>query len=151
MDTMNAHEEKFLKEYKIKVGTKTYVFQNVSLEKSPIGKWVVTYGKVHDMMKAVAATILADKEQALTFDELEHLAQTAEVSMAKIAELIKVDRSTITKWKKGDGMVPYTESYCLKDKLPKLIFDFEDKMETAQNRASYWLEKGKLPYPKDVA
>lgn len=103
------------------------------------------------MMKAVAATILADKEQALTFDELEHLAQTAEVSMAKIAELIRVDRSTITKWKKGDGLVPYTESYCLKDKLPKLIFDFEDRLETAQNRASYWLEKGKLPYPKDVA
>jgi hypothetical protein len=151
MDIMNAHDEKCLKEYKIKVGTRTYIFQNIALERSPIGKWVITYGKVQEMMKAVAATILADKEQALTFDELEHLAQTADLSMAKIADMIKVDRSTITKWKKGDGMVPYTESYCLKDKLPQLIFEFDDRLETAQHRVSYWLEKGKLPYPNDMA
>jgi DNA-binding transcriptional regulator YiaG len=151
MDIMSAYEEKFLKEYKMKVGAKTYVFQNVKLEKSPIGKWVITYGKIQEMMKSVAAKILADKDQALTFDELEHLADTAELSMAKIAEMIKVDRSTITKWKKGDGIVPYTESYCLKDKLPQLIFEFDDRLETAQHRVSYWLEKGRLPYPKDVA
>lgn len=135
---MNANEGKFLKEYKIKVGIRTYVFQNVPLEKSPIGKWVVSYGTVHTMMKAVAATILADKDQALTFDELEHLADTAELSMAKIADLIKVDRSTITKWKKADGLIPYTDSYCLKDKLPKLIFEFEDRHDSAESRASFW-------------
>ncbi|MDQ3232065.1 MAG: hypothetical protein M3Q07_09615 [Pseudobdellovibrionaceae bacterium] len=148
---MNANEQKFLKEYKIKVGNRTYVFQNIPLEKSAIGKWVVSYGYVRSMMKAVAATILADKDQALTFEELEHLADTAELSMAKIADIIKVDRSTLTKWKNGAGLIPYTDSYCLKDKLPKLIFEFEDRQDTAQSRASFWFEKGQLPLPKDAA
>ncbi len=148
---MKASEQKFLKEYKIKLGPKTYIFQNIALEKSPIGKWTLSYDKMHQMMKAVAATILADKEKALSFDELEHLADTAELSMAKIADLIKVDRSTITKWKKGDGSIPYADSYCLKDKLPKIIFEFEDRQDNAVSRSTFWFEKGKLPYPKEGA
>ena len=144
---MRVNEGKFLEEYKIKVGHRTFVFLNVPLELSPIGKWSLSYGKVLDMMKSVAATILADKEEALTFAELEHLAETANLSMAKIADLIKVDRSTITKWKKAEGFLPYSDSYCLKDKLPKIIFEFEVRKDDAGSRADFWFKKGSLPRP----
>ncbi len=147
-DIMSANKLKTLKEYKIKVGDKIFVFRNVALELNPIGKWGLSFEKIQAMMKSVAAMILADKEQVLTFAELEHLANTANMSMAKIADLIKVDRSTITKWKKTNGCLPYTESYCLKDKLPKIIFDFEGRMNNAVGHASYWLNTGDLPRPE---
>jgi len=144
---MSANEGKILEKYKIQVGETSYIFLDVPLEISPIGKWVLSYGKVQEMMKSVAALILADKEKMLTFAELEHLAKTAEMSMAKIAELIKISRSAITKWKNIEGHIPYTDSYCLKDKLPKIIFDFEGRKDDAEDRADFWISKASLPRP----
>jgi hypothetical protein len=145
---MSANERNILEEYKIKVGSRSYVFSDVPLQVSPTGKWVLSYDKVQEMMKSVAAIILADKDQALTFAELEHLANTAGMSMAKIAELIQVDRSTITKWKRSEELIPFSDSYCLKDKFPKIIFEFEPRKDDMGERVDFWFTKGKLPRPK---
>jgi hypothetical protein len=53
---------------------------------------------------------------------------------------------------KFSTMHPMTrDTYCLKGKLPGIIFDFGDRAETAENRARYWLKKGHQPFPSDAA
>lgn len=148
---MKPGNEGRLEEFRIEVGPQTYTFHDIPLERSVSGKWSLSHSSVQHMMQAVSALILADKDQALTFPELEHLAKTAELSMAKIADLIKIDRSTITKWKRNEGLIPYSDSYCLKDKLPKIIFEFEVGHDSPESRCHFWIEKGGLPRPKGAA
>ena len=144
----NNKKEKVLKSYTMKIGAQSYVFHDIPLDKNPVGRWTINFGKIQSLMKAVAALILADLDKELSFDELEHLAKVAEMRMIAIAKLIHVDRSTITLWK-NKGRVPLAQSYCLKDKLAGIIFDNAEKRKRDPvDRSNYWLKETHLPVPK---
>lgn len=109
-----------LKEFKIKVGSKTFTFFDVALDLSPVGKWVLSQGKVAEMMRSVAAMILA-REDALTFEELDHLANTADMSMAEIAGLIGEGPPAVARWREANEVVPFSDGRRLKEELRKIL------------------------------
>jgi hypothetical protein len=115
-----ANYSSSLKKFKIKVGGKTFTFFDVALEWSPVGKWVLSHGKVAEMMVSVAAMILA-REDALTFEELEHLANTAEMSMAEIAGLIGEGPHAVERWREANEVVPFSDGRRLKEGLRKIL------------------------------
>lgn len=116
-----ANYSSSLKEFKIKVGSKTFKFYDVALDWSPIGKWVLSQGKIAEMMRSVAAMILAREEDALTFEELEHLADTADMSMAEIAGLIGEGPPAIARWREAKEVLPTSDGRRLKEGLRKVL------------------------------
>lgn len=137
------HEKQTI-DYEIKVGEDVYPFADIKLEQNAIGKWALPYSTVHLMMKSVASEIIANTDTQLSFAELEHLADTAELSMSKIADMLQISRSTITKWKSSGSMVPYAESFCLKTKLAQLIFN-DPRGNNPSGSKQFWQKSNKLP------
>ena len=144
--------KKNLKEYIIKVGKTSYIFHDVDLDQSPSGRWVLTYGILHKMMKSIAVLILADQSKELIFEELEHLVKTAEISFSDLAEEIRISKSTISKWKESGKAIPYTSSLAIKVKMMQRLFsDIENRSNDPQKTSSYLLDAAKLPYPAVAA
>jgi len=67
------------------------------------GEEGVSQAEIERVHRAIANEICGASEP-LTFDELEFLADTAGMSMAQVARVLGVHRSTITKWR-GRGSV----------------------------------------------
>ena len=148
---MKSSKNRFLESHIIKVGNISYIFTNVELEQSPSGKWGLSYRINQELMKAICADILANPDRILTFSELEFLANTAERSFAKIAEVVKINRSTISKWKSsGERDIPYHMGFTIKCKMAKIIFsDIEIGEDDAGQRMEFWIKKAKLrPFAK---
>lgn len=145
-----SSDQKYLEKFEIKVGKKTYIFKNMELTKNAIGKWGLSFETTLRMMRSVAGQILADLDLQLSFHELEFLAKVANMSMAKIAEMLGMSRSTLTKWKNGETTIAISDSYYLKSKLAKIIFeDIEIRKDSPESRLQFWTKNANLPAPEE--
>lgn len=142
---MKSHDH-VVPEYKIEVGASTYAFHDVALQKSASGKWTLTVGIIEKMKLAICAVIFSEDTQ-LTCAELEFVAKVAKLNMSDIAKLLKVDKSTVSKWRKDSGLVPYADSFVLKNKLPEIIFS---DRRTGQ-AYKFWITSQNLPTPTRLA
>ena len=62
-------------------------------------KKCLPYHTINKIYLSVAADILSDKEKELNYAELAFIAKLIPLSMSEIANLIKKNKSTISKWK----------------------------------------------------
>lgn len=146
-----SYENKYQEIYKMKVGDRDYIFEKVPLTHGAIGNWGISHETVVKMMKSVCVEILVNKDEVLSYDELQFLAKSAELRMGEIAELIGVDKSLLSKWKSGENKIQYLQSYCLKGKLPPLIFkDGDQRIFDTAKQAKGWRDRLGIPEPRQL-
>ena len=115
-------KNKMTTNYTVEIDKTKYYFEDLELKENAIGKMSLPYQTIDKIYLSVAADILSDREKELNYAELAFIAKRIPLSMSEIANLIKKNKSTISKWKEKDN-IPYDTSFVIKQKLSEIIFE----------------------------
>lgn len=107
---MNTTEES---EHVVRAGGRSWVIPSVVLTEMPDGTVGLSMAELRRIHKAVANAVCSTASP-LTPDELEFLCAITNTTFTAVAEDARLDKSTVTKWRRRGNPLPWVLSLHLK-------------------------------------
>ena len=119
---------KVKKNYPYQAAGRTWTVPELRLSSLPDGSAAISEEEIQRIHRAIANEICGG-DASLTMAELEFLCDVTETTFADVAKVLKIHRSTVTRWRKT-GEVPKTVmSLVLKKRFWSLLFGQSLKSE----------------------
>lgn len=117
------------KNYKMQAAGQLWEIPEVHFEKAPDGKLWLSSGEIRKINAAIANSICAT-EDILNWEQFDFLCQITAMRYRDIADMLKLDKSTISRWK--TAKMDFATSFVLKQFFWSVIF--EDKLQNKKRQ-----------------
>lgn len=116
---MNDH--KIERNYTINTAGKDWVVDKVKFIKDFEGDLSISRKEIRRIHEAIAIEIISH-DDSLDYEEFEFLCSISDTSFAECADVIRVNKSSISQWKGKKSPIQYPTSVMLKDYFLSKIF-----------------------------
>lgn len=107
------------KNYKINTAGEIWNIPHIQFVRRPDGQLALTKEEIDRVNNAIANVICSD-EKELTWDQFDFLCKITVTKYTQISSMLKIDKSTVSKWK--TGKIDYPTSVLLKQHFWEKIF-----------------------------
>ncbi|MBI2601884.1 MAG: hypothetical protein HYW48_02410 [Deltaproteobacteria bacterium] len=116
---MNQKNLVLEKNYKIHAAGELWTVPEISFVRRENGQLMLTKEEI-DRVNSSIANVLCSDETELTWDQFDFLCKTTMTKYSHIASMLRIDKSTVSKWK--SGKLDYSASFVLKQFFWQKIF-----------------------------
>jgi hypothetical protein len=116
---MKKQDKIIEKDYKIHAAGELWSIPEVSFVRNSTGELSMTKQEI-DKINGAIANFICSQDKELTWEQFEFLCKITVTKYAQIASMLKIDKSTVSKWK--NSKLDYLASFVLKQYFWQSIF-----------------------------